>query len=33
MVMPPNDVPLIQTRISPRLKEVLEYGYDLKLND
>lgn len=33
MPIPPNDVPLIQTRISPRLKEVLEYGYDLKLND
>ena len=33
MLIPPNDVPLIQTRISPRLKEVLEYGYDLKLND
>lgn len=33
MLIPPNDVPIIQTRISPRLKEVLEYGYDLKLDD
>lgn len=31
--IPPYDVPMVQTRMSPRLKEVLEYGYDIQLND
>lgn len=31
--IPPYDVPIVQTMLSPRLKEVLEYGYDLKLKD
>ena len=31
--IPPYDVPMVQTRMSPRLKEVMEYGYDIQLHD